>query len=108
MGWYSNCLNRLCILLGWVDLVLVVRVFSVGAGGWPGCISVARSADSLLLNTEAQLGGGRRSGRPPLDGQGGGDAPPLILAISYIGRSPINPSIAPILGDLNSKVKDTN
>ena len=40
-----GCSNRLCIFLGGVDIVLVFRVFSVEAGGWPGCISVARSAD---------------------------------------------------------------
>ena len=45
VGGYTNCTKRLYILLGRADLGLVLRIFSVGAGGGLGCFSVAGAAN---------------------------------------------------------------
>ena len=45
VGGYTNCTNRLYILLGRADLSFVFRIFSVGAGDRLWCLSVAREAN---------------------------------------------------------------
>ena len=54
--------------------------------------AISSEASTTNLNRGA-TGGGEGAVAPPLDGQGGATPPPLILAISYTGRSPTNPRI---------------